>query len=97
MHMCISRDRTPCAYIQQTYLPTTMSMDRLDVDAVLARYLFPNAPKRLAEYLVAREQYDLTSAMARNHVRAIIYVDMCGVYVYSFHRVPYSLRHVHIY
>lgn len=42
--------------------------NRLDVDQVLAPYLFPNAPKRLAEYLVAREQYDLTSAMARNQV-----------------------------
>lgn len=51
-----------------------MRMDRLDVNTVLAPYLFPNAPKRLSEYLVAREQYDLTSAMARNQVSAFMYI-----------------------
>lgn len=42
---------------------------RLDVDAVLAPFIFPKALNRLREYLTAREQYDLTSAMARNQVR----------------------------
>lgn len=44
---------------------------------MLAPYLFPNAPKRLGEYLTAREQYDLTSGMARNQVRKQIYDIAC--------------------
>ena len=35
---------------------------------MLAPFVFPKAPTRLQEYLTAREQYDLMSAMARNQV-----------------------------